>query len=41
MITSSQHEAIWPVREIVKGSLSHGMVSDTEIPMKEGDAALP
>jgi hypothetical protein len=27
--TSSQYKAIWPAREIVKGSLSHGMVSDT------------
>jgi hypothetical protein len=26
--TSSQYKAIWPAREIVKGSLSHGMVSD-------------
>jgi hypothetical protein len=28
MITSSYYKAIWPVREIVKGSLSHRMVSD-------------
>ena len=28
MTTSSQYKAIWPAREIVKGSLSHGMVSD-------------
>jgi hypothetical protein len=29
--TSSQYKAIWPAREIVKGSLSHGMVSDREL----------
>ena len=27
--TSSRYKAIWPAREIVKGSLSHGMVSDS------------